>query len=60
MKIDKAIEILELLAKGEENSPLIDKYDAHKLGIEALKRLKAIRTWTVGDARILLPGETGT
>jgi hypothetical protein len=58
MKIEKAIQLLVLEAKG---SPDIDQGDlssAVRLGIEALKVIQTFRQSMPFDLLFLLPGET--
>ncbi len=43
MEIDKAIEVLTIWKKENCPPPLADELNALQLGIEALKRLKAMR-----------------
>ncbi len=58
MKIDKAIELLEAIIKSGEYLGDPDDSRAVKLGIEALKEIKAARTYSVGLIPEKLPGET--
>ena len=58
MKIDKAIEILTIHNDHNPNITDAERREAHQLGIEALKRLKVIRTDPRGLWVIPLPGET--
>ena len=58
MKIGKAI---KLLTDSDKNNTILlaqDERDALKLGIEALKEIKAARTYSVGLIPEKLPGET--
>lgn len=57
LKLDKAIEILQLnLNTANVNMPH-DCRDAIKLGIEALKRCQEIKNYTPKDTYCPLPGE---
>ncbi len=58
MKIEKAIEIQELYVNHLPPGVREDFIDAEKLGIEALKREKERREYTVFRIPTLLPGET--
>jgi hypothetical protein len=58
VKIDKAIEILTINNDHNPKFSDADRRDALKLGIEALKRVKAERTGYETYAPDLLPGET--
>ena len=58
MKLDKGIEALGLLVRQNERYLDNDEIDAIKLGIEALKRVKAIREGPDIPEWELLPGET--
>lgn len=58
MTIDVAIEILSASAY-QGMTTFNEKYkEAQKLGIEALKEIKAARSYSVGLIPELLPGET--
>ena len=58
MKVSKAIEILEDILRHVEPGDPPDEHDAVKLGIEALKRAKEMRSWPNHIAKEPLPGET--
>lgn len=60
MKLDKAIELLEIATKGwpVSNSDSEDYYKALELGIEALKHLAYLDSRLPPETRPLLPGET--
>ena len=58
MKLDKAIEILTIMLTPEFNGHTEDILAARKLGIEALKAVKALRAGTPGLNLSTLPGET--
>jgi len=58
VKLEKAIEILRYIDEAETIMWQPDHYDALKLGIEALKQLKANREYGPMAGTGLLPGET--
>ena len=58
MKLDKAIEILGLIEKGETSINEQDWIDATKLGIEALKWRLACEKYDPVLKGMPLPGET--
>lgn len=58
MKLEKAIEILTTERERNFNYFNLDRKDAFKLGIEALKRVKAGRPPAPSLAYLTLPGET--
>lgn len=58
MKIEKAIGILTICAKGDPYHPAKDAIDAINLSIEALKRMKECRLADHMIAEDWLPGET--
>ncbi len=58
MTLDKAIEIQENSIGFPYSGPWDDKYKATKLGIEALKRVRAGRPAPPSLAYLPLPGET--
>ncbi len=57
MKIEKAIELLELEAKGSPNINPDDLSSAFRLGLEALKGIKKGREGGAYDFRLPLQGE---
>lgn len=58
MKIDKAIEILDV-RPGQSGFFLTpERLEAMRLGIEALKRVKEARVKVYFTSRTLLPGES--
>ncbi len=58
MKLDKAIELLELSSSHPEDIHARDLKDAQELGVEALKRVWDMRISPCTTADELLPGET--
>jgi len=58
MRLEKAIEILTLLAKKWKADYDDDDLQAVSLGIEALKRLQELRKYANHNPKWLLPGET--
>lgn len=58
MNIDEAILILRNYLVGDEPDEYIDTADAIKLGIEALKSIMLLRSFTPGFPHALLLGET--
>jgi len=58
MKIEKAIEILELLASGQDCRIDQEYLEPIRLGIEALKRIRDGRAGEYDYFGHLLPGET--
>ena len=56
--IDKAIELLTQLSSDGREQLELDFQDAIKLGIEALKRIKAHRPYGYPGLNFPLPGET--
>lgn len=58
MKLDKAIEILNLWSEDTEEVEEEDFSDAIQLGIGALKRLRSQRKFKLSYHLKLLPGET--
>jgi len=58
MKLEKAIELLELECSYPFPPELKDLHDATKLGIEALKRQKLMREHSGMSFDYYLPGET--
>ena len=60
MTIDEAIKILTLLFQGQHPPKTLDEMAAVKLGIEALERVKDLRTKPSYRAEPPLPGETET
>jgi len=58
MTIDQAVKVLSAAQKGTWAIPHADRYDALKLGIEALKRVNASRPLPIPRTWELLPGET--
>lgn len=58
MNINKAIEILFSTPYSTEEGKEMEFYHASMLGIEALKRMKAIRNDPMCVYESLLPGET--
>ncbi|MBA7701822.1 hypothetical protein ES703_110569 [subsurface metagenome] len=56
--IDKAITDLQARIDGEFNIKGVDECEDMKLGVEALKRVKACRPVDLYAPEILLPGET--
>ena len=58
MKMEKAVEILnDLLGEGPQFPP-DDRREAVRLSIEALKRIKHLRSFWGKDLNLKLPGET--
>jgi len=60
VKIDRAIEVLTDLLDSSPTFPPDDRRDAVQLGVEALKRVKAVRPPAPSLAFMPLPGETDT
>ena len=58
MKLEKAIELLDLEISCDFEGNEKDRQDAVKLGIEALKRCQEARRKVYFTTRSLLPGET--
>ncbi len=58
MTIDKAIGMLSDAGYGHSLTTSSDFYDAIKLGVEALIRIKEWRRFTTKTKFVLLPGET--
>lgn len=58
MKLEKAIEILEIEESQDFQGITYDFEDACRLGIEALKAIKNVRLIDIFYAEGLLPGET--
>lgn len=58
MKIEKAIELLELEAKGSPDIAPDDLSSAQRLGLAAMKDIKAIRQSMDLDHFWILEGET--
>jgi len=58
MKLEKAIEILNLILGDQPSNFQEDDEDALKLGIEALKRVQLQRTHGGVITETMLPGET--
>ncbi len=58
MKLEKAIEILTRWQDGGDITSFVDVNTAVKLGIEALKRLEALRDDDAQDPNYIIPGET--
>ena len=58
MTIDEAIRLLSKWQSGLRTTPMDDVDSAVKLGIAALKRLKAIRVNEASVFTLPLPGET--
>jgi len=57
MTLKEAILTLSLAAERHAWTSSPDFYDALKLGIEALKRVKELREWHLAVAGRILPGE---
>jgi len=60
MTIDKAIKILTIHNDHNPDYTDAERNDAHQLGIEALKRVRAMRSYPNLHDRVLLLGETET
>ena len=58
MKLEKAIEILELAKDDPDSIDINDLFEAQDLGIEALKHFKYHRDLNIISFVKLLPGET--
>jgi len=58
MKLEKAVEILNHIQIPLRTAEDHDRFDAIKLGIEALKREEQRRRFAIPDSVDLLPGET--
>ena len=58
MKLDKAIELLNIAKEGFPTNDTEKYYKAMELGIEALKNKQGQRLYGVASSAILLPGET--
>ena len=58
MTIDEAIEALSYIVVDQPYGFRDEPYEAIRLGIEALKRVKAQRKEPFAFAKALLPGET--
>jgi len=58
MKIEEAIKSLKQHTRYLEYLSAFEQVDAHRLGIEALKRVKDCRDVVCDFAPTLLPGET--
>lgn len=58
MTLQKAIERLEIMYDMREKRGYHSEQGALKLGIEAMKRIKAIRPYSNKDKSHYLPGET--
>lgn len=58
MTLEKATEILTAFIEGQKTAHWIDRHDAIKLGIEALKAIQLWRKEPVLGQPTHLPGET--
>ena len=58
MKLEKAIEILGEMVKYQYSSGKTDEGDAVKLGLDALNRIKSLRSIFQVEEHHLLSGET--
>ena len=59
MLLKKAIEILNHIQIPLRTAEDHDRFDALKLGIEALKRIQKLRGYSMTQVDTRLPGETG-
>jgi len=57
MTIEKALENLHFLSTAGAPKLRLEEIESIKLGIEALRRLKEMRTIDITNACFLLPGE---